>query len=643
MVVTNNLSRNLCKTIAFTSKPDVNDLLQLLDIPYVESDWTLRDLTASHLRRDTEMAPGPWHQIYVLVVDSIAEARQILPLLTAEGVAKELVLAIKYWGSGLALDHAKIPRAAVDQVLTVNNLRGAHSYRVIRLTGNAWQDINDFAFGIAGCSHNDLRKLPLSGVRLGVHDVESSSWAVGDGLARWVDLESDQSVVPVVDSVDLLAGSLWIHRQDSTGDINHVLPPVDSVIFSPSGFDVYPKNGEASLTRVPGSRRSWQLVSDRKPIGAEFSSLDENILAEARSFEHINIDGVDVEDHWSLARMLTQLAMAGVPLKVSSLNHNVVDMLGTEVNGALCDEVVAQGDASARESYSIDLRRSAMKHFLPRLRFSDLGIGGSRCVYRTPTVSILLATRRKNLIPQILKQIELQSYSKLEVILAIHGDSTTSDDVELAINSFGGRLVRLYCDSSMPFGEVLNRASQVASGQLVTKMDDDDWYGPSHIEDLVLAREYSGAELVGAPVEFSYLEGLDITTRRSHGGERFTDHVAGGTMMLSKNDLSQVGGWRPVSSSVDRGLIDSMLAAGAMVYRTHGQNYVLHRRPGASTDQAHTWDAHESVFLRDVEEQWNGLVLPPQFRSRVSDAPEFKRSDEFLSIFSFFRSQEVSN
>ncbi|WP_186759425.1 glycosyltransferase [Arthrobacter alpinus] len=634
MVFTNSPSRNLSKTIAFTSKPDVNDLLQLLDIPYIESDWTLRDLTASHLRRETSMAPGPWHQIYVIVVNSIAEARQILPLLTVEGVAKELVFMIKYWGSGLALEHANIPRTAVDQVLTVTNLRGAHRYRAIRLTGNAWQDINKFAFEIAGCSHNDLRKLPLSGVRLGVHDFESSSWAVGDGLARWVALDSDQSVVPVVDSVDIHAGSLRTHSQDSAEDIHYLLPPVDSVIFSPTGFDVYPKNGEASLTRVSGSRNSWQLVSDRKPIGAEFYSLDENILAEVRSFEHINIDGVDVEDHWSLARILTQLAMAGVPLKVSNLNQNVGELLGTELTGALCGEIVKQDDASARESYSIDLRRSVMKQFLPRLRISDLGIGGSRCVYKTPDVSIILATRRRKLIPQILEQIERQSYSNLEIILAIHGDPTTSDDVELAINSYGGRLVRLYCESSLPFGMVLNRASEVASGQLLTKMDDDDWYSPSHIEDLVLAREYSGAELVGAPVEFSYLEGLDITTRRSHGGERFTDHVAGGTMMLSKNDLRQVGGWRPVSNSVDRGLIDSMLVAGAMVYRTHGQNYVLHRRPSASKDQAHTWDAHESVFLRDVEEQWNGLVLPAQFGSRVTGAGLFERSDEFLSIFS---------
>ncbi|WP_449373279.1 hypothetical protein [Arthrobacter psychrolactophilus] len=268
MVVTNNLSRNLGKTIAFTSKPDVNDLLQLLNIPYIESDWTLRDLTESYLRRDTEMAPGPWHQIYVLIVDSIAEARQILPLLTAEGVAKELVLMIKYWGSGLALGHAKIPRAAVDQVLTVNNLHGAHSYKVIRLAGNAWQDINNFVFEIAGCSHNDLRKLPLSGLRLGVHDVESSSWAVGDGLARWVDPDSDQSTVPVVDSVDLLAGSLRAPGQDSTDGINQGLPPVDSVIFSPSGFDVYPKNGQATLIRtlVRDGRGSSYLTESQSEL-----------------------------------------------------------------------------------------------------------------------------------------------------------------------------------------------------------------------------------------------------------------------------------------------------------------------------------------------------------------------------------------
>ena len=39
-----------------------------------------------------------------------------------------------------------------------------------------------------------------------------------------------------------------------------------------------------------------------------------------------------------------------------------------------------------------------------------------------------------------------------------------------------------------------------------TKVDDDDRYGPEHIWDLVLARQFSGATVVGKGAEFVYLE-----------------------------------------------------------------------------------------------------------------------------------------
>lgn len=257
--------------------------------------------------------------------------------------------------------------------------------------------------------------------------------------------------------------------------------------------------------------------------------------------------------------------------------------------------------------------------------------------FEWPAVSIVLSTRRPGLVPQILQQISMQSYENLETILAIHGDSVVPKLVRTAINDFPGSIRKVFYNESVPFGEVLNHACSMASGQFITKMDDDDWYSPFHIEDLMLAQQYSGAQLVGAPVEFSYLGGLDITTRRSHRGECYTDHVAGGTILISKEDLHAVGGWRPVSSAVDRGLLDAVLASGGKVYRTHGQNYVMQRRIAGADGMPHTWAADPSVFLRDLKEQWDGLELPPQFRRENLRSEGGCRTNQFQSIFSRVR------
>ena len=65
--------------------------------------------------------------------------------------------------------------------------------------------------------------------------------------------------------------------------------------------------------------------------------------------------------------------------------------------------------------------------------------------------------------------------------------------------------------ADVPFGEALNRGAARASGRFVAKWDDDDWYGPEHLADLVLAADYSGADLVGSAHQLTYLEQINLT------------------------------------------------------------------------------------------------------------------------------------
>ena len=66
-----------------------------------------------------------------------------------------------------------------------------------------------------------------------------------------------------------------------------------------------------------------------------------------------------------------------------------------------------------------------------------------------------------------------------------------------------------------------------------------------------------------------------------------------------------VGGWRPVPKSVDRALLDRVLGAGGLVYRTHGLGYVYVRH-GAG----HTATVSDEHFLTKTAAQYPGLVTP---------------------------------
>jgi hypothetical protein len=155
----------------------------------------------------------------------------------------------------------------------------------------------------------------------------------------------------------------------------------------------------------------------------------------------------------------------------------------------------------------------------------------------------------------------------------------------------------------------MQAACDRADGVLITKVDDDDHYAPEHVWDLVLARMYSGAQLVGKALDWIHVEADGITAfRPAYPAESYATFVAGGTMLISKADLLEAGGWRPVPKSIDRALIEQVKRIGGLVYRTHGLGYVYVRH-----GDAHTAIVRDEHFLTENVRQWPGLIAHEAF------------------------------
>ena len=315
----------------------------------------------------------------------------------------------------------------------------------------------------------------------------------------------------------------------------------------------------------------------------------------------------------ALARRLTQLAVAGVPVLANRLSGRVRALVGDELTARI-DAFAAEDDVLTRESKSIDMRRTALELYSPRNRWNVVLDQLGRKPAPETSVSVLLASRRPDKLASAFAQLGRQSWKATEVVLVLHGVDPGLPEVQRAVRSYPGQVTVRAVPADTIFGDALNVGVEAAAGDLVSKMDDDDWYGEHHLRDLVRAREFSGATLVGSQVEFVYLETLDITTRRPPAGEQYTDHVAGGTMTISRAALRELGGWRPVHRAVDRCLLQAVQAAGGLVYRAHGQNYLMHRHSGADAHGGHTWNPDDSVFLQSVAGQWDGFRPPPQIK-----------------------------
>jgi hypothetical protein len=246
-------------------------------------------------------------------------------------------------------------------------------------------------------------------------------------------------------------------------------------------------------------------------------------------------------------------------------------------------------------------RNAAITHDAA-LRRTPLG-GGTLPL---PAVSVVLSSMRAEDVETCLRYLATQTYPALEIVVGLHGYDVAPQTrqrwqalvpVPLQVLSFPVHLT---------FGMVLGRLSSSCSGDLITKVDDDDHYGPNHVTDLVIAWHTSGADLSAKGARFVHFPELDETIDRAWAApEVFNVTPAGGTMMLARSTLAQVGGWSHSSKHVDADLLRRIRAAGGIVYRTHALEYVYVRRTAGHT------------FVTDMEtltEQGEGIYpgLPEQ-------------------------------
>jgi hypothetical protein len=338
----------------------------------------------------------------------------------------------------------------------------------------------------------------------------------------------------------------------------------------------------------------------------EDTSLDEQ---RAREVSLTTLRGV--VDHPALhaspgrqARWLTRLAASGIPV-VAELTAPVADLLGPDLTGAIrACRAVDLLDPYGWDAASVRQRRAALRLHGAAHAWRSIATTLDLPVAPAPTVSVLLATNRPDDLLDATRRYAAFTYEPRELIVGLHGDGFP-DDIEARLRATAGTQVTARrVPSSHNLGMVLNELSACASGDLVTKMDDDDLYAPSHLDDLVDAMRYSRATLVGKGSEFVYLAEIDTTIRRLvSGAESRSRSIGGGTLMIGRADLRTIGGWQRAPRAVDQRLMDDVATNGGRIHRTHGFGFVLVRRP-----DGHTWSSDVDYFLRQAAQQWPGLA-----------------------------------
>jgi hypothetical protein len=379
------------------------------------------------------------------------------------------------------------------------------------------------------------------------------------------------------------------------------LPPVNERTVNPLGFLAEASRGRARMSYQGGT---WAVHAEGLapvllPASGEVTEVE---VAALRRLKSVSVDWDSHPGSVAALRAVAALAAAGVPL-LSEVPSPLWALPLSRDLRALLDRAHAADldDPLARELHSIRTRRIALRDHSGHAQRARLGLP-----HAEPSVSVVLCTRRPQFLAAILGQIDRQHHPDLEVVLTLHGIAADTPGVPEAVAGFGRELTILEVPATTVFGDVLNLGVAAASGEYATKFDDDDWYSPHHVGDLLQASRYANADIVGVQSELIHLEQIGTTVRRRRTSEEYTDHLSGGTLLFKRDFFRSLGGYRPVPTSEDRGLLEDTIDLGGAIYKTHGLGYVLSRH-----SNGHTWTADTPYFLRGNVMQWHGRNLGP--------------------------------
>ncbi|MBE1877118.1 glycosyltransferase family protein [Myceligenerans pegani] len=256
----------------------------------------------------------------------------------------------------------------------------------------------------------------------------------------------------------------------------------------------------------------------------------------------------------------------------------------------LRDRAVHKGQRRIWREHTYSARARAVLH--------DVGLAPSATPPR-PSVTALVSTNRPHQLDHVLAGLGAQREVDLQIALLAHGFEMDEDDIAARAKDAGvDNLTLVTAGADVPLGGCLNLLLDVADGDVVAKIDDDDRYGPHYLSDQLYALDYSRADVVGKQAHYMYLSGPDLTLLRFADREhRYTDRVMGPTIVAGA-DVARRARFPEVSRGEDTGFLERVTSAGGRVYSTDRFNFVQMR----SAAGGHSWR------VSDTELQASGEV-----------------------------------
>ncbi len=118
-------------------------------------------------------------------------------------------------------------------------------------------------------------------------------------------------------------------------------------------------------------------------------------------------------------------------------------------------------------------------------------------------ISVICSTNRINNYSIILENYNRQKYNNKELIIVFNLDM--NDNIQNIINNNkNSNIIIKQIDEKESLGYCLNKAINLSNGNIISKFDDDDYYGENYLQDMYYSMIISNADLVGKCAHMVY-------------------------------------------------------------------------------------------------------------------------------------------
>jgi glycosyltransferase involved in cell wall biosynthesis len=227
-----------------------------------------------------------------------------------------------------------------------------------------------------------------------------------------------------------------------------------------------------------------------------------------------------------------------------------------------------------------------------------------------PLVSVILSTKRPELIKSCLEKFHGQNYPNKELILVVNTDKVNLTMVQRLVDEFPNvHVFQMHQEKNI--GSCLNFGVAQARGKYWFKMDDDDLYGPNYLIDMVHLAIAVDFDILGKPPSFIYIKDEDKLYLRNnavqfqHTVDSFNiPHLCGATLGGKRDRFLEFS--ENHRACVDTGFVENGKAMDRIMVVGDIWNFIAFR---SGDKNGHTWRHDDEGIIKNAVPFGKGLML----------------------------------